>query len=101
MKNLQEKRILVCGGSTGIGAATVRRLCEEGARIAIGDLNDAGAQALAGELCAAGADVTAWHYDQVSDQSFSYLVSKSFYDHLGNPRSGYGDHTGALEVPQK
>ena len=42
MKNLQGKRILVCGGATGIGAATVRRLCEEGARVGIGDLNHDG-----------------------------------------------------------
>ncbi len=31
MRNLQGKAILVCGGATGIGAATARRLCEEGA----------------------------------------------------------------------
>ncbi len=47
MRNLQGKAILVCGGATGIGAATARRLCEEGASVGIGDFNIATAEALA------------------------------------------------------
>ena len=38
------------GGASGIGAATVRRLVEEGARAAIGDIDGARAEALAKEL---------------------------------------------------
>jgi NAD(P)-dependent dehydrogenase (short-subunit alcohol dehydrogenase family) len=64
MKNLQGKIILVCGGATGIGAATVRRLCEEGARVALGDLNIETARVLADELSAKGGEVVAWQYDQ-------------------------------------
>lgn len=30
MPGLRDKAVLVCGGASGIGAATVRRLCEEG-----------------------------------------------------------------------
>ncbi len=41
---------LVTGGASGIGAATARRLAAEGARIAIGDVNEQGARAVAGEL---------------------------------------------------
>ncbi|HEY7934900.1 MAG TPA: glucose 1-dehydrogenase [Solirubrobacteraceae bacterium] len=41
---------LVTGGASGIGAATVRRLAAEGARVAIGDINEQGASELAGEL---------------------------------------------------
>src|SRR5690242_19884324 len=46
-----EKRIaLVTGGASGIGAATVRRLAAEGARVAVADLNLDGARSVAGEV---------------------------------------------------
>ena len=41
---------LVTGGASGIGAATVRRLRKEGARVAIGDLAGSAGAALAEEL---------------------------------------------------
>jgi 2-hydroxycyclohexanecarboxyl-CoA dehydrogenase len=47
---LEGKTAFVTGGASGIGAATARRLAAEGARIAIGDLNEDGARAVAGEL---------------------------------------------------
>jgi NAD(P)-dependent dehydrogenase (short-subunit alcohol dehydrogenase family) len=82
MKNLQGKCILVCGGATGIGAATVRRLCEEGARVGIGDLNIETAGALAQELCAAGGEAIAWHYDQSEEATINELVG-SAVEHFG------------------
>jgi NAD(P)-dependent dehydrogenase (short-subunit alcohol dehydrogenase family) len=82
MKNLQGKAILVCGGATGIGAATVRRLCAEGARVGIGDFNIATAQALAQELSAAGSEVVAWHYDQGDESTINTLI-KSALAHFG------------------
>lgn len=47
---LEGKIALVTGGASGIGAATARRLAAEGARVAIADLNEDGAKALASEL---------------------------------------------------
>lgn len=75
MKNLQDKVILVGGGASGIGASTVRRLCEEGARVAVGDLNFAAASALVDELQGAGAELAAWEYDQADEASINTLVA--------------------------
>jgi NAD(P)-dependent dehydrogenase (short-subunit alcohol dehydrogenase family) len=83
MKNLQGKSILVCGGATGIGAATVRRLSAEGASVGIGDFNIAGAEALAAELNAAGGNVVCWEYDQAEENSINSLV-ESAQAHFGH-----------------
>lgn len=77
MKNLRDKSILVCGGATGIGAATVRRLSEEGARVGVGDLNIEGAQALADELNAGGGQVACWHFDQSDESSINALAASA------------------------
>jgi 2-hydroxycyclohexanecarboxyl-CoA dehydrogenase len=47
---LEGRPALVTGGASGIGAATVRRLAAEGARVAVADLDEAGARAVAGEV---------------------------------------------------
>ena len=82
MKNLQGKSILVCGGATGIGASTVRRLCEEGARVGVGDFNMAAAETLVKELNVAGFEATAWYFDQ-SDQTTITALVDSAVEHFG------------------
>jgi 2-hydroxycyclohexanecarboxyl-CoA dehydrogenase len=47
---LEGRIALVTGGASGIGAATVRRLAAEGARVAVADLDVAGARRVAGEV---------------------------------------------------
>lgn len=77
MKGLQGKSILVCGGATGIGAATARRLCREGARVGIGDYNIETAEVLVGELNGRGGEAVAWHYDQAEESTINTLVASA------------------------
>jgi len=75
---LEGKIALVTGGASGIGAATARRLAAEGARVAIGDLNEDGAKVVAGEL-----DGFACHLDVADAESVRDAV-KASVDALGD-----------------
>jgi NAD(P)-dependent dehydrogenase (short-subunit alcohol dehydrogenase family) len=59
---LQGRRIIVFGSATGIGAATVQRLAQEGARVCAADINLAGAEKVAekagGETFAVAVDIS-------------------------------------------
>jgi 2-hydroxycyclohexanecarboxyl-CoA dehydrogenase len=52
--SLAGKVAVVTGAASGIGLAAARRLADDGAAVAVWDLNEAGAQAAAAELTAAG-----------------------------------------------
>lgn len=69
LRNIRNKVAIVTGGASGIGAATVRRLHDEGAQIVIADINDVAGEALAAELGVAYART-----DVTSEDSIRALV---------------------------
>lgn len=62
MRGLKDKRVLVTGGASGIGAATAARFLEEGSRVCVLDKNDSACEHIKHELAGLGeaiiADVT-------------------------------------------
>lgn len=71
MRGLDGKVAIVTGAAGGIGAAVVRRLAEEGARVVVADVLDEQAQAVAAE---AGNGARAMHLDVTSESDWATLV---------------------------
>lgn len=59
-RDLQDQVVIVTGGASGIGRATVRLFSEHGARVALFDVTEGPSRELVEELTAAGAD--AWFH---------------------------------------
>jgi len=72
---LAGKRLVVIGAGTGIGAATVERLCAEGARVAVLDINLPGAQAVATRMAANGHEAFALAVDIVDEASVNAAIA--------------------------
>ena len=62
---LEGKVAVVTGGCSGIGLATVRRFAQEGARVVIGDLDDASGETVASEVGGAYVHCDVTDADQV------------------------------------
>ncbi|WP_210437534.1 3-oxoacyl-ACP reductase [Nocardioides xinjiangensis] len=69
---IEGRTAVVTGGCSGIGLATVRRFVEEGARVVVGDIDDAAGEALAAELGGPDA-VTYVHVDVTSKEQVDAL----------------------------
>ncbi len=67
MKRLTGKTALVTGAARGLGAETARALAAEGARVAISDVDGRGAEALAEQLRASGAQAIGFRQDVVDE----------------------------------
>lgn len=68
MRGLEGRIVIVTGGASGIGKATVERLIEEGAKVAVFDMNEAGATAVCEACVAKGGTAAAWRVD-ITDQA--------------------------------
>jgi NAD(P)-dependent dehydrogenase (short-subunit alcohol dehydrogenase family) len=77
MRGLKDKTFLIAGGATGIGAATARRLADEGACVAIGDVNVTAATATAERITGSGGRAIAVEFDLADAQSVQSLVDRT------------------------
>lgn len=74
MRGLTGKVAIVAGGARGIGAATARRLAEEGAHVVIGDLLAEQAQEVADDIVAKGGKAIAVALDGTKAASQAAIV---------------------------
>ena len=77
MQGLQDKTFIVAGGATGIGAGTAKRLASEGASVAVGDINIAGAKATVEQITATGGRAIAIEFDLADEDSVRHLVHQT------------------------
>jgi 7-alpha-hydroxysteroid dehydrogenase len=82
MRGLGDKVAIIAGGARGIGAATARRLAEEGASVVIGDMLIDLAQAVAAEINGKGGSAIAVALDGTDAASQAGIV-KAALDHFG------------------
>jgi NAD(P)-dependent dehydrogenase (short-subunit alcohol dehydrogenase family) len=72
--NAKDKTFIVSGGSSGLGAACVKRLAEAGANVVIADVNDEAGQALEAEF---GAAVRFFKTDVTGEESVQAAVHEA------------------------
>jgi 3-oxoacyl-[acyl-carrier protein] reductase len=83
-KPLSKKVALVTGGSRGIGAAIVRRLTKDGARVAFTyNASEKAAKALIKEVSKNGANARAYRADAAAPKSLARLVGRILSDFGG------------------
>jgi len=70
---LSGKVAVVAGGATGIGAATAKRLAEEGCRVVVGDPADGGGRRTARDITSAGGIATPVVFDLAEQDSVRAL----------------------------
>lgn len=79
---MQGRTVLVTGASSGIGAATARQLCVEGASVMLAGRDESRLRRLSGELEATGA-ATAWIAGDVADPSHGAALVAACVERLG------------------
>jgi NAD(P)-dependent dehydrogenase (short-subunit alcohol dehydrogenase family) len=82
MNSLKGKRAIITGGASGIGRATAELFVEEGAAIAIADINDAAGAALVEEIRNNGGKAIYLHCDVTRAEDCQRAVQQAI-DQLG------------------
>ncbi len=77
MRGLAGKVAVIAGGATGIGAASARRLAEEGASVVVGDIKGETAERTANEIVKSGGRAVGHAFDVGDDASVAALVKRA------------------------
>ncbi len=75
-RSIAGRAALVTGAASGMGRATARLFADEGAQVAVTDLNEAGALAVAEEIRAAGGSARAWALDVANPEQIRRVVEE-------------------------
>lgn len=99
MKRLEGKSALITGGASGLGRAQAIRFAEEGAVVAIADINGDTAQAVAEEITGAGRTAIAVT-DEASVKAAVELTIDAFdrIDILSNTAGAFDNFTQSLDT---
>lgn len=81
MLRLEDKVAIITGGAQGIGKATAQRFAQEGARLAIVDVNEQAGKAVADELCEHTEAV--FLKVDVSKRNQAQQLAQAVHDHFG------------------
>ncbi|MEI7554072.1 3-oxoacyl-ACP reductase FabG [Candidatus Chlorohelix sp.] len=82
MGRLQGKVALITGAAGGIGLATARRFAQEGAIVAVNDMNKTAGVKEVEEICAAGGKAE-FYYGSVTDDDFVKSMMKDVVERFG------------------
>lgn len=82
MRGLSEKTVVVTGGGGGIGGAVCQRFAEEGAKVAVCDVDEARAGAIAEAISAGGGTAQAFGFD-IADYAAAKAGITAVEDRLG------------------
>jgi 3-oxoacyl-[acyl-carrier protein] reductase len=75
-RSVKDRAVIVTGAASGMGRATAHLFAQEGASVAVTDINEAGVRAVADEIKAAGGTVEAWRLDVLDGDAIKRVVSE-------------------------
>lgn len=76
LQRMTGKVALVTGAASGIGKATAKRLAEEGARVALADVNEPELAKVADAICAGGGQAIALRLDVISEADWQAAMAQ-------------------------
>jgi NAD(P)-dependent dehydrogenase (short-subunit alcohol dehydrogenase family) len=82
-QTLTGKIAIVTGAASGIGAASAKAMGARGATVIVADSNLAGAEAVAGEITAAGGKASAYQFDALDVGAIKTMIESTHAKHKG------------------
>jgi 3(or 17)beta-hydroxysteroid dehydrogenase len=77
MDRVKGKVALITGGAGGLGSATASLLSKEGAKVIIGDINEAGGEKVSREINARGGDAIFIKHDVSSELEWNHAIERT------------------------